>query len=81
MSTVTDSDSVLARRSIDALLERYVSWREQCAAVRWAYQSWACCDRDERTPAYARYVAALDREEHAARVYAEQVGRVSKICT
>jgi hypothetical protein len=81
MSTVADSDSALARRSIDGLLERYVSWREQCAAVRRAYRSWDYSGHDERALAYAGYVAALDREEHAARVYAEQVERVSQICT
>jgi hypothetical protein len=81
MSTVTNSDSALGRRSIDALLELYVSWREQCNAVRQAYQSWIDSDRGEHGLAYAGYVAALDREEYAARAYAHQIERVHRICT
>ncbi len=80
MTTVTDSDSALGRRLIDALLERYVSWREECRGVRQAYQRWAVSDRCQRALAYAVYVAALDREEQAARAYADQIDRVTRIC-
>jgi hypothetical protein len=80
MSAVTNSDGALVRRSLDVLLERYVAWREHCATVRRAYQSWDHSDRDERAVAYAGYVAALDREEHAAGAYARQIERVSRIC-
>lgn len=80
MSTVTNSDGALVQRSIDVLLERYVSWHEQCAAVGRAYRRWDHCDRDERQLAYAAYVAALDREEYAARDYADQLELVSRIC-
>jgi hypothetical protein len=79
MTTVTDSDSALGRRSIDALLECYVSWREECRGVRRAYQEWAVADRRQRELAYAGYVAALDREEQAARAYAVQIYRVTRI--
>jgi hypothetical protein len=79
MSAVANSDSTLVRRSIDALLERYVYWREQCAAVRQAYQWWGHSEGDQRAGAYAGYVAALDREERAARAYARQVERVGRI--
>jgi hypothetical protein len=79
MRTGTSSDSTLGRRAIDGLLEVYVSWREECGSVREAYQSWADSDRGQRRLAYAGYIAALDREEHAARAYADQVERVSRI--
>jgi hypothetical protein len=79
MRTGIRSDSTLGRRSIDALLEVYVSWREECNAVRQAYESWAGSDRGQRGLAYAGYVAALDREEHAARAYADQIERISPI--
>ena len=81
MSAVASSDHALAWRSIDVLLERYVSWREQSVAVRHAYDRWDNSDRRERALAYAGYVAALDREEHAARGYAAQIERVTELCS
>jgi hypothetical protein len=80
MRTVTNTNTALGRQSIDVMLERYVSWCEECHAVRLAYQRWADAERRERGLAYAGYVAALDREEHAARAYADQIERVSRIC-
>jgi hypothetical protein len=79
MRTVGTRDSARRRRSIDVLLEAYVSWREECHAVRQTYRSWTDCDRCRRGLAYAAYLAALDREEHAARAYARQIERVSQI--
>jgi hypothetical protein len=81
MSTVYSSDSAFPGRSIDALLELYVCWREECHAVRQTYQRWVEADRDQRRLAYAGYIAALDREEHAAHAYADQTRRLSRICT
>jgi hypothetical protein len=60
MRTVLDSETALGRRAIDALLECYVSWREECQEVR---------------------LAALDREECAARAYAEHIERLRRIST
>ena len=42
---------------------------------------WVDSTRAEGRLAYARYVAALDREEHAARVYASQIERVAALIT
>jgi hypothetical protein len=58
---------------IDELLERYVSWREECETVGLAYRQWASAENAEHRLAYAAYIAALDREEHAARAYADQI--------
>ncbi len=77
MRTATNTVNPLDQRSIAALLELYVSWREECSAVRQAYRAWADSDRGHRELPYAGYVAALDREERAALAYAEQSGRVS----
>jgi hypothetical protein len=60
----------------DQLVECYVRWREEKCAVRIAYQRWADSDRGEGRLCYAGYLAALDREEKAASVYAEQVDAV-----
>jgi hypothetical protein len=75
MGTVFSSDTALGRRAVDELLEGYVSWREECDAVRLAYQRWVDSARAEGRLAYAGYVAALDREEHAARAYATHLER------
>ncbi|MEA2160048.1 MAG: hypothetical protein QOD66_2428 [Solirubrobacteraceae bacterium] len=82
MRAVVNSDdtSVLTRWPIDALVELYVCWREECRAVRDAYEWWGDSDRGQRTLAYAGYVAALDREQQAAYAYADQIDLVSRIC-
>ena len=77
MSTVTDGRGSIDPGPIDALLERYVSWREECITVRETYRRWASSQCGESGLAYGAYLAALDREEHAARSYAYQNGRVS----
>ena len=79
MSIKFTSDSVLGRWAIDELLECYLAWREACCAVRLAYQRWLDSTRAEGGLAYASYVAALDREEQAARSYADHIQRVSWI--
>jgi hypothetical protein len=77
MSTLADPNAAVGRRVIDDLLEGYVSWREECHAVALAYERWIAADRGEGALAYAAYLAALDREEHAARTYAHRVECVS----
>jgi hypothetical protein len=79
MRTLTNTDKAPGAWAVDALLERYVAWREECHAVWHAYQRWADSDRRERRLAHAGYVAALDREEHAARTYADQIERVRRM--
>lgn len=49
-------------------LERYVHWREECIEVRKTNQRWLDCALG-RGLAYAEYIAAMDREEQAARAY------------
>jgi len=76
MKTLTNIDAASGQSLMDALLPQYVSWREQSHAVRLAYQQWTDSARAERRPAYVGYLAALDGEGHAARVYADQIKRV-----
>ena len=47
----------------------YVSWREASNGVTEAYRSWIAAPRGERFLAHAAYLAALEREEDAARAY------------
>ena len=48
---------------------RYASWREASDRVTEAYRSWTAAPRGERFLAHAAYLAALAREEDAARAY------------
>jgi hypothetical protein len=79
MSTVSNIDEATSRRAVDLLLEAYVAWREQCQVVWDAYQLWADADRRDGRLAHAGYLAALDWEEHAARIYADQLVCVRQI--
>jgi hypothetical protein len=79
MSMVTAIDTAFGRRAVDALLDRYVAWREECETVWHAYQRWVGAERHERWLAHAGYLAALDREECAARIYADHIEHVKRI--
>jgi hypothetical protein len=63
----------------DALVEGYVAWRETSADVRSAYERWRTCRAGERSLVFEGYLAALDREEHAARVYERLIGVWPKV--
>jgi hypothetical protein len=47
----------------------YASWREASDGVAEAYRSWIAAPRGARFLAHAGYLAALEREEDAARAY------------
>jgi hypothetical protein len=79
MKTATATDTPLGHLAVDVLLESYLAWREECAAVWQAYQRWVDAERQERRLAHAAYVAALDREERAAGSYAERIEWVTRI--
>ena len=69
------------RRLVDAVIDGYVTWREESLALDGAYRRWKHAPRPERTAAFDEYVSALDREEQAATEYrrlAEEVGAVSR---
>jgi hypothetical protein len=54
---------------VDAFVDSYVDWREDCVTLEAAYQRWTGSARLERGMAFSAYHAALDREEKAAAVY------------
>jgi hypothetical protein len=62
---------------VDRLIELYCAWREECSAVHAAYEQLSAAEATDRRLAFAVFLAALDREATAARVYAEQVTQVS----
>jgi hypothetical protein len=73
--TETSSRQALA----DELLHAYAQWREQCIAVHDAYDRWSLASAEQAPLAAAAYEAALDREEHASKEYAELVGRAAEL--
>jgi hypothetical protein len=57
---------------VDQFLESYVRWREACEEVRSAYELWHKCTPSQRSVGFKTYLAALDREELAARVHSSR---------
>jgi hypothetical protein len=60
-------------------VDAYVTWREECVAVRTAYLGWRQARAAEAGLAFDAYVAALDREEAAAEVYRALMQRVGHL--
>jgi hypothetical protein len=67
----------LDRQLVDEAIEAYVDWREECAAVWDAFERWENTPAVDAAAAFSAYGAALDREESAARAYAERLGRMA----
>lgn len=70
------ADHVEAWRA-DAFVEGYVCWREASEAVRTAYDRWRGGPPRDLGLAFAAYTAALDQEEHVARMFRERAELVS----
>jgi len=65
---------------IDDIMDRYIMWREQAAAVRLAYEAFARVrTRIERSTAFGALNAALDQEQSAAEEYAEFLAYVTRV--
>ena len=75
-----NSDERLRRKNalIDEAIDRYVEWREECAAVYDAYANWTNAPTEETELPFAAYSAALDREQSAATVYGRAVERLER---
>jgi hypothetical protein len=59
-------------RLIDDLMDAYLAWCAESAAVETAYERWSTATAAEAAGAFAAYVAALDREELASADYARR---------
>jgi len=64
---------------VDELMDLYVSWLEECAAVAASYENWRASERRDNQLAFSAYRAALDREEHAASTYQGLVERIAEV--
>jgi len=65
---------------VDAALDAYVCWREACTAARDAYRWWSSAEKADRRLASTAYMAALDREESAAKAYAAAMSELGDEC-
>jgi hypothetical protein len=54
---------------LGTLMDSYMNWRDHSRAVNESYRRWADSTASDRGIAYDRYLAVLDREEHAAHGY------------
>jgi hypothetical protein len=70
---------VALRRLRDEIIELYLDWREEAALVADAYAAWADAPADEQGWCFAAYSAAIDREDAAARRYADMVSNGERL--
>ena len=63
---------------LDAVLERYLDWRQANAEANCAYGEWRQVGRGDRARAYADYCEALDAEERAADQYRASLARAAQ---
>jgi hypothetical protein len=61
---------------IDDAFDAYLDWRDESAEVWHAYKRWKGAPAREARRKYWAYRAALEREEHAARVYGGLASRL-----
>jgi hypothetical protein len=61
------------RRILNAAMDAYLEWRDQCAAVSNAYRAWADARKPDSEPAWRAYWAALEDEARASATYAAAV--------
>jgi hypothetical protein len=66
------------RDLLDETLDAYVAWREECASVRDRYRWSQTAAQIDMRWAYIAYQAALEREEQAAKVYAQLLGHLNR---
>ena len=62
---------------IDDVMDAYIAWREESAAVEAAYQLWRTGLTSEHSRTFAAYISALDREERASGAYERALRRSS----
>jgi hypothetical protein len=67
-----DASSIKAEL-VDAIIDSYVDWREEAAAVEAAYRRWDRAAQCDRPLAFAAYRTALDQEERAAEHHAQAI--------
>lgn len=67
------------RRLRDEIIDLYLDWREEAAAVADAYALWADATADDKAARFAAFTAAIDREDAAARSYADVLANGERV--
>jgi hypothetical protein len=75
MNTSTD------KQLVDAAVDAYVEWREECVAVWDAWGRWKIAPLADARLAFAAYTTALELEQRASAVYARATARVGPLVT
>jgi uncharacterized protein (DUF305 family) len=65
------------RELADAIMDSYVSWRQESAWVLTTYERWGQAAAGKRDAAYGAYLGALEREELAAAEYRRMIDRAA----
>jgi hypothetical protein len=76
MSAERILDTPGRRPLVNAAMDAYLEWREECAAVSDAYRRWADAGEADAEPAWRAYETALDREERASARYGDVVRHI-----
>jgi hypothetical protein len=63
---------------LDEMINVYVDWREESAAVAASYEKWNRATAADKTLAFSAYVAALDREARAAADYQRVIEQIAR---
>ena len=63
----------------DRAFTHYLDWRDETSTLERAYHRWVTAHREERAFAFAAYMAALDREEHAAVRYETALSEADRL--
>jgi len=71
--------NVALRLLRDEILDLYLDWREEAAAVGDTYALWARAPGHDRAARFVAYTAAIDREEAAALSYAAAVANGERV--
>jgi hypothetical protein len=62
---------------IDTMMDLYCEWRTESKEVQAAYERASRAASCDRAPAFAAYMAALDREESACDAYAAHIRHIT----
>ena len=71
--------SLQQQQALDDAVYAYLDWRAECTAVWHAYRRWTTAAGTDAALTFGAYMAALDREETAANVYARLMSRVDDV--
>jgi hypothetical protein len=61
---------------LDRLMDCHLTWRNESHSAAESYRDWTLTPAADRSSAFSRYAAALDREEEAAARYRSAVEAV-----